>query len=513
MAVRPATAEAATPARATDPGRRTSVSAEGRDVAVVDTGDVRVATFVEGEGPALVVLPSYGRDGAGDYDEFSAPVAGAGWKVLRPPPRGVAGSTGPMQGADLSALARDVSAVIRRLARGRAVVLGHAFGNQVARALGTEHGDLVSAVVLAMASARHVAADVNETPFVAGDPSRPEAERLAALGRAFFAPGHDARAWLSGWYPETLAMQRAAVKASDMESFWASGTAPVLEINARHLRRRWCRPSLRLHGRDRCDRDGRGRPRPPRPASHPPMRLALGAPGREQVAERTDARHRPEHRRHRLAAGLRRIVRFDPGEPGGRAPRLRRNAARTPPARTSASRQAAPPPRRTPAIDTLSNATHSGDVAAQPRPAWPAPARRAGRRRRTGRPSVVAAPAASSARPPRPSRFSRPSPSSFACTKGMPSAHRSAPIASTSASGSNVLNMNRIQPAALALQRRHHRPDLVREERHNHADRTETLRSRLVRQLGPSSGSHRSRRCRRRGTTAAAASSLAARSP
>ncbi len=28
-------------------------------------------------------------------------------------------------------------------------------------------------------------------------------------------------------------MQRAAVKASDMETFWASATAPVLEINER----------------------------------------------------------------------------------------------------------------------------------------------------------------------------------------------------------------------------------------------------------------------------------------
>ena len=209
------------------------VTREGRFVAVVDAGDIRVATLVEGEGPALVVLPSYGRDGVGDFNEFSARVAGAGWKVLRPQPRGIAGSTGPMHGVDLSALAGDVSAVMRRLAGGRAVVLGHAFGNQVARALATEHGELVSAVVLAAASARHVAADVAETPFVAGDPSRPEAERLVALRRAFFAPGHDARAWLPGWHPATLAMQRAAVGATDMERFWAGGAAPVLEINAR----------------------------------------------------------------------------------------------------------------------------------------------------------------------------------------------------------------------------------------------------------------------------------------
>ena len=48
-------------------------------------------------------------------------------------------------------------------------------------------------------------------PFRAGDLALPEAGRLAALELAFFAPGHDASIWLTGWYPQTLAMQHAAV--------------------------------------------------------------------------------------------------------------------------------------------------------------------------------------------------------------------------------------------------------------------------------------------------------------
>ena len=210
-----------------------AVTAPDRNIEVVDDGEVRIETYVDGGGPALVVLPSYGRDGGEDFDAFTALVVKAGWRVLRPQPRGVAGSRGPMVGVDFPAMAADVARVIERLAGGRAVVLGHAFGNFVARVLATEHSGLVSAVVLAAASASKVADDVNETPFIAGDPTRPEPERLAALRKAFFAPGHDPRAWLSGWYPKTLSMQRAVVEATAPKKYWSCGEAPLLEIIAR----------------------------------------------------------------------------------------------------------------------------------------------------------------------------------------------------------------------------------------------------------------------------------------
>lgn len=206
------------------------MSERNRNIKIVSDDGVRIETYVDGGGPALVILPSYGRDGGADFDAFADLVTKAGWMVLRPQPRGVAGSTGPMLGVDFPALANDVARVITRLAGGRAVVLGHAFGNFVARVLAAEHPRLVSAVILAAASASRVAYNVNETPFIAGDPTRPESERLAALRKAFFAPGHDARSGLSGWYPKTLAMQRAAVKATAIGKYWSSGDAPLLEI-------------------------------------------------------------------------------------------------------------------------------------------------------------------------------------------------------------------------------------------------------------------------------------------
>ncbi len=116
-----------------------------RDSQIVRRPAVEIETYVDGSGPALVILPSYGRDGGEDYDDIIARVAQGGWLVLRPRPRGVAGSSGPMTGVTLHDLADDVAAVIRDLGGRRAVLLGHAFGHAVSRMVATNHTDLVVA--------------------------------------------------------------------------------------------------------------------------------------------------------------------------------------------------------------------------------------------------------------------------------------------------------------------------------------------------------------------------------
>jgi pimeloyl-ACP methyl ester carboxylesterase len=80
------------------------------------------------------------------------------------------------------------------------------------------------------AQASTTAEEIGKTPFIAGDTSAPEAERLAALRKAFFAPNHDASIWLRGWYPETLKMQHAALKAVPSSDYWASGSVLLLEV-------------------------------------------------------------------------------------------------------------------------------------------------------------------------------------------------------------------------------------------------------------------------------------------
>jgi len=115
--------------------------------ALVAARDARIETIAEGRGPCVVILPSRGR-GADDYDEVARRAAAAGYRVLRPQPRGIGGSTGPMKGLTLHDLARDVAAVIEHERAGPAVVVGHAFGNWVARMTAVDHPELVRGVAI-----------------------------------------------------------------------------------------------------------------------------------------------------------------------------------------------------------------------------------------------------------------------------------------------------------------------------------------------------------------------------
>src|SRR5262245_31615774 len=94
--------------------------------------DVAIDVIVDGMGPAIVLLPSLARDSE-DYDEVAGGLAAAGFRVLRPQPRGICGSRGPTTGISLHDLARDIAEVIATLGGGSAVVVGHAYGNWVAR--------------------------------------------------------------------------------------------------------------------------------------------------------------------------------------------------------------------------------------------------------------------------------------------------------------------------------------------------------------------------------------------
>src|SRR3954464_14859650 len=97
---------------------------------------LQIEVVVEGQGPAVVLLPSLARD-SDDYDEVAEGLAAAGFSVLRPKPRGIGRSKGPMTNISLHDSARDIAEVVKALGGGKAVVVGHAYGNWVARMTAT----------------------------------------------------------------------------------------------------------------------------------------------------------------------------------------------------------------------------------------------------------------------------------------------------------------------------------------------------------------------------------------
>ena len=204
---------------------------------VVAAGGAGIEVIAEGKGPLVVILPSRGR-GAEDYDEVARAIAKAGHRVLRPQPRGIGKSTGPMDGLTLHDLARDVAEVIAHEviehAGGPAVVVGHAFGNWVARMTAADHPKLVRGVAILAAAAKKYPAALAEAVTKCADTSLPDAKRLKYLQFAFFAPGHDASGWLEGFYPEANASQRAAGLATPQEEWWSAGSVSLLDLQAEH---------------------------------------------------------------------------------------------------------------------------------------------------------------------------------------------------------------------------------------------------------------------------------------
>lgn len=198
---------------------------------VVERGDVSIRVVAEGRGPTIVLLPSRGRDSL-DYDPVAKGIADQGYRVLRPQPRGIAGSAGPLDGITLHDLAADVAEVIEEDGTGPAVIVGHAYGNWVARMAAVDHPELVRGVVIAAAAASDYPPELSMRVTRSADTSRPETERREDLQAAFFAPGNDPSPWLEGWYPEVSRAQRAAGTAVDKDAWWSAGTAPMLDLIA-----------------------------------------------------------------------------------------------------------------------------------------------------------------------------------------------------------------------------------------------------------------------------------------
>lgn len=190
-----------------------------------------IEVLAQGKGPLVVMLPSRGR-GAEDFDELAELFVKEGYRVVRPEPRGIGKSTGAMHGITLHDLANDIASVIRAENAGQALVVGHAFGNWVARMTGVDHPELVRGVVIVAAAAKQYPKGLSEHVDRSAELSLPDEERLKSIQRVFFKPGNDARVWLHGWYPEVSESQRMAGRATKQSDWWSGGSKPLLDLQA-----------------------------------------------------------------------------------------------------------------------------------------------------------------------------------------------------------------------------------------------------------------------------------------
>src|SRR5215467_9934602 len=197
---------------------------------IVRAGRATLQITIRGHGDPIVVVPSLGR-GVSDFDRVSNVLVAAGYKVILPEPRGIGSSTGPLDGITLHDLAADVAAIIRATGPGPATVVGHAFGNRVARMVAADHPALVKEVILLAAGGMVPMSSETEAAFRrVFNSTLPRVERIAAIQRAFFASGNDGTVWEKGWYYDVAPAQSAAVRATPVSEWWSAGSAPILVL-------------------------------------------------------------------------------------------------------------------------------------------------------------------------------------------------------------------------------------------------------------------------------------------
>lgn len=182
----------------------------------------------------VVLLASLGRP-VSDFNALATSLSAAGWRTLAVESRGIgrwrgAGFWGP---TDLGGFADDVVTVLDDAQETMPiVVVGHAFGNRVARMVAMRYPTRTKAVVLLAAGDQpHLPADIEASLKRSALSPLPFASRKSAIHHVFFANGNAiSDNWQRGWSAWAALAQSRAVRNTPAEAFSSAGNVPVLIV-------------------------------------------------------------------------------------------------------------------------------------------------------------------------------------------------------------------------------------------------------------------------------------------
>jgi pimeloyl-ACP methyl ester carboxylesterase len=200
--------------------------------AIVEAGAARLETVTWGSGEPVIMLPGSGYSSSA-FGLLGPELAKRGYRAIAVSPRGMRGSTGPLEGLTFRDYTADVAALIERVAGGRAHVLGWAWGNRIARTLATERPDRVGTITLIAAGGKFPS-DPSMTDLNARlrQPNLSQAERERVWALRSLAPESDVAplvAITESW-PEANAAWNAAGRNIKLEEWWPGGRAPMLVV-------------------------------------------------------------------------------------------------------------------------------------------------------------------------------------------------------------------------------------------------------------------------------------------
>jgi pimeloyl-ACP methyl ester carboxylesterase len=196
----------------------------------VAVGEAILEYSMGGSGEPVVLLPTAGCS-ISYFAPFARVLADAAFQTIAINLRGVGESTGPLDGMTLHDLAADVAGVIEALGCAPVHVLGHAFGNRVARCLAADRPDLIRTVVLLAAGGQSAPPpDLKPLPALLR-PDMTAAERAVVLGPRWLSPASDPNILLPlECWPMMHTAHLAASNAIPLEDWWTAGTAPLLVV-------------------------------------------------------------------------------------------------------------------------------------------------------------------------------------------------------------------------------------------------------------------------------------------
>ena len=184
-----------------------------------------------GSGTPVVLLANAGCSG-GYFADLARALAAGGLQAISVNMRGVGESRGSLDGITVHDLAADVAGVLEALDCGPAHLVGHAFGNRIARCLAVDRPSLVRSVTLLAAGGLVAPSTPIGTHFGnATEVKMNGSDCVTVLGARWLSPASDPKilAEVECW-PAVFLAHLATGRGVPLEDWWGAGTAPLLVI-------------------------------------------------------------------------------------------------------------------------------------------------------------------------------------------------------------------------------------------------------------------------------------------
>ena len=197
----------------------------------IKVGGTTLECTLYGSGIPVVLLANAGCS-TGYLDDLARVLAAGGLQPISVNMRGAGGSRGSLDGITVHDLAADVAGVLEAVNCGPAHLVGHAFGNRVARCLAADRPSLVRSVTLLAAGGLIGRATPLGTAFRnATEVKMNGSDCVTALGARWLSPASDPKilAEVECW-PEVHLAHLATSRGVALEDWWGAGTAPLLVI-------------------------------------------------------------------------------------------------------------------------------------------------------------------------------------------------------------------------------------------------------------------------------------------